>query len=67
MRLEIESMAITFTVAWMNEADTCGPFLLTWINFNPVMDISNQMHYIIFSKGEITNTFLNFNGVTVEI
>ena len=42
-----------------------GPLLLTWINFNPHMDISNYIHYTVWD--EITYPFLNFNGATVEV
>ena len=38
-----------------------GPLLLTWFNFNPW--ISNHR----LDKDEITYSFLNFNGCTVEV
>ena len=41
------------------------PLLLTWINFNPSMDICKYIHYKLYD--EITYPFLNFNGATVEV
>ena len=37
-----------------------GPLLLTWFNFNPIMD--NYIHYKVCN--EITYPFLNFNDFT---
>ena len=36
-----------------------GPLLLTWINFNPSMDLPSKMW------DEITYQLLNFNSATV--
>ena len=38
--------------------------LLTWFNFNPRMD-KNHIHYKVWD--EITYSFLNFDGCTVEV
>ena len=42
-----------------------GPLLLTWINFNPSMDISYYIHYNV--EDEITYPFINFNDANVEV
>ena len=42
-----------------------GLLLLTWINFNPSMDISNYMPSKVWD--EITNPFLHFYSCTIEV
>ena len=39
-----------------------GPLLLTWINFDLIMD-----KYQCKVQNEITNLFPNFNGATVKV
>ena len=46
------------------DADDLWPILLTWMNFNPCMDI-NYIHYKVWN--EIIYPSLNFNGGTFEV